>query len=124
MKNKVLVIEDEENIANAFKKQLTILGGFEVDTANGGGEGLKKLSTNQYDIALLDIVMPDIDGLDVLQTVRSDEKKYKQIPIIALTNVTADDAKKNMQNAGVTDYIVKTNVEPEQLIKAIKDCIE
>jgi CheY-like chemotaxis protein len=124
MKTRVLIVEDEPPIAQAFKKQLTILGGFDVDVASGGEEGLHKLGSNDYDVVLLDIVMPDIDGIDVLKTVRSDTKQYKQTPVIALTNVTADDARKEMADLGVAKFLVKTTVKPEQLIEEIQKAHE
>lgn len=122
-KNRLLIIEDEPPIANAFKKQLTMLGGFSVDIANGGNEGLEKLKKGTYDLVLLDIVMPDIDGIDVLRAIQADKKTYKDVPVMMLTNVTAIEAKKEVEKLGVKGFVVKTSIRPDELIERVKEVI-
>lgn len=119
MSKKVLIVEDEEGIANAFKKQLTMIAGFEVDIASGGKEGLAKMEANQYDIVLLDLVMPEIDGVEVLKSVTADKPKYHDPKVIILTNVTSDDIKSKVNEYNVKGIYVKTDIEPTQLIEAI-----
>lgn len=116
MNKKILIIEDEEKIANVFKKQLDLKGGFDVEIATGGKQGLTMLEQNQYDLAFLDLVMPEVDGVEVLKTVRNDSAKYKNTPIIALTNVTAADTKQEVEALGAVKFVIKTDTDIEQLV--------
>ncbi len=130
MSEKVLIVEDEEGIANAFKKQLELIGGFEVSIAPGGNQALEFLSENQVDVILLDLVMPEMDGVSVLRALQEDKdrecktdsatNKYNHAPVIILTNVTSEETKAETQKFGIKDYIVKTDVQPDVLIDKIK----
>jgi DNA-binding response OmpR family regulator len=123
MGKKVLIVEDEEGIANAFKKQLELIGGFEVEIAPGGNQALGFLAKTQVDVILLDLVMPEVDGVSVLSALKEDQEscanKYNQAPVIILTNVTSEETKSETQKFGIKDYIVKTDVQPDVLIDKI-----
>lgn len=116
---KILLVEDEAGIANAFKKQLTLIGGFDVTVAGGGKEGLKLLEEQDFDLVLLDLVMPDLDGVEVLRTIRAEGSKNKDLPVVILTNVTSEETKKGIEEYGIKEFIVKTEIEPEVLIEKI-----
>ena len=123
MAKKILIIEDEERIANAFMKQLTMIGNFEVEIAGGGGAGLKAIEEGNFDLVLLDLVMTDMDGIEVLQNIRKDPEKYKNIAVIVLTNVTSETTKDMIDKLGVSKYIVKTSISPEELISQINEVL-
>lgn len=116
MEKKILIVEDELEIANWFKKQLELKGGFSVDIADGGKKALAMISETQYDLIFLDLVMPEVDGTEVLTTIKNEPEKYKKAPIMALTNVTAEDTKKEVEGLGIIKFIIKTDVDIESVV--------
>jgi len=99
---KILVIDDEVQIADIIKFNLE-KEGYLVDTANDGEKGIEKVSSFQPDLLILDIMMPKIDGFEVLKQVR---KKYK-FPIIMLTAKEDEVDKVLGLELGADDYVVK-----------------
>lgn len=122
MNKKILLVEDEASIADVFKDQLT-LGGFDVDIALGGAQALEMLKAKSYDLMLLDLVMPEVDGLAVLQTIKEKPEEYHQIPTIALTNVTSDDVKKEVERYNLKGYLSKLSLKPQILIETINQAL-
>lgn len=116
MNKRILIIEDESDIANVFKKQLDLKGGFDVDIAEGGREGLSLMKENQYDLVFLDLVMPEVDGIAVLTEIKEKEEEYKKAPIMALTNVTAEDTRSEVEGFGIVRFIVKTDTDIEEVV--------
>ena len=80
MATKVLVVDDEKMIVKGIRFSL-LQDGYEVDTAYDGAEALQKASENQYDIILLDVMLPKHSGLEVLQQIR----EFSSVPVIMLT---------------------------------------
>ena len=117
---RILIVDDEEKILNIFSKQLNLLGHFNVDTALGGNSGLEKLKKVNYDVLLLDLMMPDKDGLEVLKEISQFNFKPK---IIILTNLISEEQKKLTRDFGVSDYVIKTEVDPNDLINKIKNLL-
>lgn len=94
----------------------------DVDTVNNGLEAIKALETQPYDLVLMDIQMPEMDGLETTKIIRSPESKVinKDIPIIALTAYAMKGDKDTFLEAGMNDYISKPislNVVEEMLEK-------
>jgi len=118
---KILLIEDEELILNLLQRKLE-KEGYKVSIARDGKEGLEKMIKNPPDIILLDIVMPRMDGFEVMEEVRKD-KNLKMIPIIIISNsgqpVELDRAKK----LGARDWLIKTEFDPKEVITKIKQQI-
>ncbi len=110
---KILIIEDEKIIRNLMKKKL-IEKGFEVKVAKNGEEGLKKVKSENPDLILLDIIMPKMNGFEVLEGMS--ETEYSNIPVVIVSNsgqpVEIDKAKEY----GVKDWIVKTEFDPKEVI--------
>ena len=101
---RILLAEDEENIADFVCRGLESFG-FEVDRVNRGDEAWEKLQANDYDLALLDIRMPGMTGLDVCRHLR--EQRGYALPVLMLTALgTTDDIVLGLQ-AGADDYMVK-----------------
>ena len=99
---KILIIDDNPKlIADALP-----MYGYEVDVAFDGLEGIKKLNENKYNLILLDIVMPKMDGWETLKFIRSNTKQ-KTIPIIMLTSVDTDAKMVLGLKFGADDYITK-----------------
>lgn len=122
MNKKILLVEDEASIADVFKEQLTI-GGFDVEIANGGEQALQLLKVNKYHVMLLDLVMPEIDGLAVLQKMKERPEEYPKLPTIVLTNVTSDDVKKEVESYNLQGYLLKLSIKPQMLIEAVNKAI-
>ncbi len=117
----ILLIEDDEFIRDIYTGEL-IKNGFEVDSVGTGQEGLDKLSQNKYDLLLLDIMLPDINGLEIL-------KKVKQSPATAglktilLTNLGQDAIIKQGFKLGADKFLVKMANNPDQIIAEVKNCL-
>ncbi len=100
---RILVIEDEQKVARALKEGLTHEG-YQVDLAFSGEEGFYLLSIGQYDLLLLDLMLPGRDGLEILKSVR---KKGMTFPVLVLTaRDTVEDRVKGL-DSGADDYLVK-----------------
>ena len=100
---RILVIEDEQKVARALKEGLTHEG-YQVDLAFSGEEGFYLLSTAQYDLLLLDLMLPGRDGLEILKSVR---KQGMTFPVLVLTaRDTVEDRVKGL-DSGADDYLVK-----------------
>src|SRR5499427_3398112 len=103
-KGRVLVIDDEPAIRESLHALLTIEGGYSVDLAEGGTEGLQKLSKRGYDLVLLDLMMPDRSGMEVLQEVR---QRDRETPIFMITAYGSVEAAVNALKFGANDYFSK-----------------
>jgi CheY-like chemotaxis protein len=115
---KVMVVDDEPDIVDLL---LLMLDGtdYDVITASGGNDCLEKLKHDVPDLILLDLIMPDLDGWGVLNSIRQDER-LKSIPVVIITakQLTADVAQKKAPH--ITEYLVKP-VTKEGLISVIED---
>ncbi len=109
----VLVIDDEWTIRNLLRIYLT-KSGFQVSEAGFGHDALKLIEQHMYDLILLDIMMPDMDGWEVCKRIR----KTSQTPILMLTARTETKDKVQGLNMGADDYLVKP-FEPEELIARV-----
>ena len=113
---KVLVVDDEAAIVKGIKFSLEH-DDYEVDCAYDGGEALEKIRNGDYDIVLLDLMLPVMDGYEVCQQVR----EFSDVPIIMLTAKSSDMDKITGLDYGADDYVTKpfNNLEVKARIKAI-----
>lgn len=115
---KILLIEDDPLIYRLYQK-LFELEGYQTELAVNGQEGLDKLKSFQPDIILLDIMMPTMNGLEMMTKLKADET-VKNIPVVVLTNV-ADMHVTNMAlEKGAILFIIKSQSEPAEVIASIK----
>ena len=98
--SKILIVEDEEAIADLEKDYLE-LSGFEVEVANDGETGLKKALENDYDLFILDLMLPGVDGFEICRQVRDE----KNTPIIMVSAKKDDIDKIRGLGLGADDYI-------------------
>ena len=118
--NRVLIIEDETATAEAVKEALA-LDDISADIASDGESGLKKLSSNNYDLILLDLKMPGLSGDEVLSEIR---KQDPFIDVIIYTNYSEFADIKKLANIGIDGYINKgPKADLAELISAIKEKI-
>ena len=111
---RILIIEDEESIAELEKDYLE-LSGFEVEMENEGDEGLKKALDEEYDLFILDLMLPGIDGFEICRRIR--EKKNK--PIIMVSAKKEDIDKIRGLGLGADDYITKP-FSPSEMVARVK----
>jgi len=115
---KVLLIDDDEALTTIFTAALT-KEGFQVVVTHTGQEGINAASTETPNLILLDQVLPDFSGNDILKQLKLDEKT-KNIPVIILSNFSQDELVKEAINQGVAEYVFKYQVEPKDVIEKIK----
>ena len=118
---KILLVEDDEFLAELYATKLAIEG-YEVFLANDGDKGVKMAKEKKPDLILLDIILPKMDGFEVLSKIKSDQE-IKAIPVILLTNLSQKDEVKRGLDLGATDYLIKAHFMPSEVVKKIKQSI-
>lgn len=119
---KVLIVEDDPFIADVYVLKLESEG-YNVETAEDGLKGLEALKKKTFDVVLLDILMPNLDGFKVLEQIKKNPA-ISQTPVIILTNLSQ---KKDIQKGielGASDYIIKTKFTPTEVVKTIAKVLE
>lgn len=121
-KTKILIIEDDSYISDMYRIKLEN-SGFEVIIASDGIEGFKVLEKQKPDVILLDVVMPKMDGFNVLKMIKNDSD-YNDIPIILLTNLGQKENVKRGFELGAASYIIKAHFTPSEVVEKIKDVLK
>lgn len=118
---RVLVAEDDKAYANIYRVKLTNEG-FEVDIAVNGEEAIKKAQTNKPDIILLDLIMPEKDGFDVLDVleVLKTNTALNKIPIIIFSNLGQEEDLERAKKMGASDYLIKANISIHEMVEKVK----
>ena len=114
----ILYVEDNAIVVQAYKGVLT-RAGFNVDVADDGLVAMKKLAMTPPDMVLLDLMMPKINGTDVLKYIRS-TPRLKALPVIVLSDGTMADVATLALTLGVQGTLLKSQCSPEELIKLIR----
>lgn len=117
----IILVEDDEFLAELYATKLS-LEGFEVMLATDGEKGFKLIKEKKPALILLDIILPKLDGFEVLKKVKEDET-IKNIPVILLTNLSQKDEVKKGLNLGAEDYLIKAHFMPSEVVKKIKQAI-
>jgi len=118
MKKTILFIEDDLPTVEVYKIALEHAG-FKVETAFSGNDGIKKIKAKAPDLILLDFLLPDIDGLEVLKEIR-EQKDAKDIPIFILTNYTDEKLGQKGLFLKNEKYLLKTKYTPRELVEKVK----
>ena len=113
---------DDDSAIRGLYQQILTGAGYTVDAAADGKTGLEKIANNKYDLILLDIMMPQIDGIGILDTLM--EKKAVHAPILMMTNLLNDPITKDLPKKGAIGYITKVNLNPDQFVKAIQQYVK
>lgn len=119
---RILVVEDDLNTRNLYQTILTDAG-FKVEVAVDGSEGLAKCQSGGYDLVLLDVMLPKMDGIALLGELKKNPPKVPNKNIYLLTNLSHDPILKEALDLGVIDVILKTDVNPEELTKKVKEIL-
>jgi len=118
IKKRILVAEDEQDARRIYLDILT-QAGYQVDGAADGVETLKRCSTEKYDLVLLDIVMPNLDGVATLKELKDHPEKYGNSVIYMLTNIGSDLAIDKAVSLGARGYILKSDTPPDKLVELV-----
>lgn len=109
---KVLIVEDDKDICDLYA--ITFMRkGFTVYTAPDGAAAIEKFHKKKPDIVLLDIMMPNVDGYDVLKDIRKDVTKY--VPVIMLTNLDSSHFTRHAEFGDVDAYLIKSHHSPSEV---------
>ena len=119
MAQKILLIEDDTYIRKLYAEVLE-QAGYEVEVAEDGISGLDKINKGKFDAILLDVVMPRLDGLGVLESLEKNPPPQKNGPIILLSNLAKDPITQGGLDKGAVGYIVKSDINPDELIEKIQ----
>lgn len=125
---KVLIIDDDQDVLNIYSRTLS-KAGYITETALGGSEGYAKILQGGYDLVLLDMVMPDLDGISILKRLnqRKQETREKQSPdeslyngpIIILSQMDQPQLIESAYSLGAKGYLIKASISNEQLADKI-----
>jgi len=111
---RILIVEDDLDIAQVEKDYLE-LSGFEVVVENTGTEGLKRATTEDYDLVILDLMLPGVDGFEICKSIR----EKKNIPVIMISARDEDIMKMRGFEVGLDDYLTKP-FSPNELVARVK----
>lgn len=117
-KKNILIIEDDEFFRELVSKELASAG-FAVSAAVDGKKGLEKVQSSKPDLVLLDLLLPNVDGFEVLATLKKDSKTAS-IPVIILSNLDSkEDIEKGLK-LGASDFLIKSQFASDEIIAKIK----
>ena len=120
MKN-ILLVDDEHETAIVFQTGLAAAG-YQVVLAQDAKTGLEQVKQSKFDLIILDQMMPDMSGNSVLGILKSADTT-KAIPVLMLTNFNQDELLKEALSLGASDYVLKYQVEPKDLVVKVKALI-
>ncbi len=118
---KLLIVEDDPLISRLYEKIFTFEK-YEVILADNGQDGLDKARSENPTLILLDIMMPKMNGLQVLEKLKLDPD-LKKIPVIMLTNLAGDKDAETALSKGAVKYIIKSNQDPKQVSDMVKEIL-
>lgn len=116
-KKKILIIEDDVFIRDIYQVKFS-QEGFDVTTAEDGNKAVAVLNTLVPDIILLDIIMPYMDGMEVLKRIKGNDA-LKNIPIIMLTNISEKEKVNEAIENGANDYLIKSHFTPSEVVHKV-----
>lgn len=119
MANRVIVIDDDMYIRELYEEVLKGEG-YDVDTAVNGQDALDKLSKGGYNLILMDIMMPKMDGLGVMEALKASPPAIPNGPILMLTNLDHEPLIQDALNKGAEAFLIKADITPADLIEQVK----
>ena len=117
---KLLLVEDDNDIRHIYIQTFKA-SGYDVDFAVDGAEALDKVKEQQFDLILLDVILPKINGIDVLKQCRVDSSTAKSTPIFLLTNMGQQDILNQAKRLGVNGYFIKAMYRPSDLVEKVDE---
>lgn len=121
-KKKILIVEDEKSLSLMYKTEFEE-DGYHVLIADNGAKGLEMAVKEKPDLIILDIIMPELNGFTVLKRLKVNEGT-KDIPVVILTVLGAEEKKEEGEKLGATAYLVKAKLTPAEIYEKIKEYIK
>jgi len=122
----ILLVEDDPFLIDIYTTKLKE-GDFSVEVATGGEEGLRKLRERSFDLLVLDIVLPRIDGWKVLEEIKNQrlkDKNLKDLKIIILSNLGQKEEVEKGLKLGATKYLIKAYYTPSEVVEEIRKILK
>ncbi len=117
---KILIVEDEEALSMALSLKLKA-SGFEVVVAANGQEGLDEFSKGKFDLMLLDLILPVMDGFTVLAKLHEQGNK---VPVIVLSNLNQPEDIAKVKALGALDFLVKSNIQLSKILEYLNKILK
>lgn len=121
-KKSVLFIEDDAFLARIYVKTFEDCG-FEVRLASNGEDGLKLAARDRQDLIILDILLPGMDGFEVLEKLKADPA-VKDVPVIILSNLGQRDDVERATDLGAAGYMIKAHALPQEVARKAKEVLK
>lgn len=118
--SKILLVEDDKDLLNIYREELKY-SGIDFDIAETGKDAIDKDASFEYDVILLDIMLPDIQGLEVLKKVKMRNKDKK---VIIISNLEVPAMINEAYSLGVSAYLIKAELLPSQIIEEVRRVLE
>jgi CheY-like chemotaxis protein len=118
---KILVVEDDPLMSRMYQKIFTFEG-YDVEMASDGQEGLDKARAIKPTLMLLDVMMPKLNGLQVLEKLKADPET-KAIPVVMLTNLAGEQDAESALTKGAIKYIIKSEHDPKEVADMVKEIL-
>ncbi len=122
MANNILIIEDDDFFRALVKKKL-LSEGFNVFEAVDGEKGIEAIKSKKPDLVILDLLLPNIDGFEVLSQIKSDSN-ISSTPIIILSNLGQQEDIERALKLGANDFLIKSQFDIDQVVEKIKNILE
>ena len=119
---RILIVEDSPTMRQLLVFALRRLKNVEIVEAQDGMDGLRKVSSDHFDIALIDINMPVMDGLKLIRLMRSEET-LKEIPIVVITTEGASEDRERALDLGANEYLTKP-IQANRVLSVVKDLMK
>ncbi len=121
-KKTILLVEDDIFVSDIYQTKLG-QEGFQVLVAENGMEAVRKLEKSIPDLILLDIVMPYMDGMEVLRKIK-EKKEWKDIPVVLLTNLSDKERVDEGMGLGASDYLIKSHFTPSEVVAKVRSLLK
>jgi DNA-binding response OmpR family regulator len=118
---KIAIIEDDPTISQMYRMKFESEG-FDVSLASNGRAGVELVADKRPDMILLDLQMPEMNGVDALKQIRK-LPHGADTPVIVLTNLGGQEAPKEIHSLGISDYIIKADMTPRQVVDLVKQTL-
>lgn len=116
---KILIVEDDKFLRELIARKLAKMG-YEILQAVDGEKGMESIKENKPDVILLDLILPGIDGFEVLSRIGKD-RELSEIPVLVLSNLGQKEDVEKALNLGASDYLIKAHFTPEEIIDKINE---
>ena len=122
MKKNILIVEDDEFFRELLRKKLTLIG-FNIIEAANGEEGIEMTKSKKPDLIILDLLLPNIDGFEVLSKVKTNSDT-SSIPVIIVSNLGQQEDVERGLKLGATDYLIKSQFDIDSIVSKVKKVLK